>query len=1135
MRVNLQECAASGVSHDPYLDSFPALSVPAWFERIVAAYPDNLAVGGTDWQPTFGELNLIANRVAHAILRSGAAAGDRVAILMEHDAPMAAALIGVLKAGCVAAVFNAADPPMRHKQLIESAEPAVLLVAAACRAAGVDIAGNATVLCFDQVASNGPTDNPAFEISADRNALIMYTSGSTGQPNGVMWTHDSLIANARMAAWVSKVTPSDRVLLLASVGGGQGTNTLLTAVLSGASVWPFSAQQKGVHGLADYVAENAITVCVWSPSIFRHMAMTIRPDRRFPSVRSVRLSSEGATQQDFRIFERHFSDRCRLNHVLSSSETGAIAFLTLRPGDDVGEGALPVGRLFDGVTVELLDEAGRPAPDGEPGQLVVTSRSVAVGYWRNPELTAKRRFSSAGSQYRTVCTRDLARWNDTGMLEFVGRLERRVKIRGYTIELPEVEQALRTLPGLKAVVCSVFELPMCGPQLVASIVQDRTTDSNAGLHSATLRRQLRALLPRQMIPSTFVLTDELPLNASGKIDPGKLRELYEVRERNQSDRPTTDTELMIARIWGSALSLDDIGRHDDFFDLGGDSLTASVATASLQAEAGVEIDLGTFVAHSTVATMAELVGKLRSRTLARQGPKPAASTQFQEPAPQPLVPQELALREPALYEPTLQEPAPLSFAQQFYWETSQTAEAAAQHTGVGHVRLVGSLDRSALQAAMVSLFERYEMLRTSFREMDGQVVQIVDPTAALPLAFSDVSSHADPVISAQALLGDDRKRGFDLRRSPLVMFRLIRLNEREYWLSYASHHIVADAFSWRIFIRDLADCYDAEVNGADGVRFVVRRFADFARWQRAEFQPNSPKYRDALIGLIDEHLRGAFPKHTTYRNWLLWCLRRSYPKKTIQSTLIGFLLRTLFALPPPPAKPLPFRRQLPAAEANPTDGLIVWRLSSEVVRRLSELARDQGASYAAVRLATCAVALSEAIGSDAVAIATQFTNRSQPETRNVFGFCANPMAFALDCDGGLTFREFVRVVRDKLHRLQTQSRFPYDELQRIMHAWKIKPLRNAIHVNMATAAPPIRTRDLQLIKGEDSLRTPTIEFKFAALNDDRDDQLGFNAQLYDPAAIRDFADLLVRLFDVASRNPDLRLSELLAMSRRPAG
>ena len=639
--------AASDIAaHDPYADS-----IPVCFERIVDAHPLRLAVGGESWKPTYRELDLTANRLAHAILAGSGGPEDRVAVVMRHDAPMVAALLGAIKAGRVAVVLNPGEPPARLQQVLDAATPATIITDSLNEGIAADIAGGAEVIRFEACADEGPDHRPALSISADQPAFIVFSSGSTGRPNGALHIHGAAIATARTTARMMEVGPADRVLFLSSAGGGQGIATLFLALLSGASLWPFLASEKGVHGLADFLDTCGITSCTWSASIFRHMVMTIGPDRCFPAVHSIRIASETATLDDFHAFQRHFSDQCTLNYSLASSEAGHISRMSLRRGDAVGDGALPIGRVHDGVKIELLGEDGRAVPLGEPGELVVTSRSVTVGYWGDPALSAERISIPADAPaQRSLRTRDLVRWNEAGLLEFVGRLNRRVKIRGYAVELVEVDQALRGLPGIKEATTSIVERPQRQPQLAAFIIPEASAIENGTLQPAKLRRALRALLPRQMVPATFVFVDAFPLNANGKLDRDKLDEMLE--SRGTLEEPRTDTELMLARVWKDIFKLEDIGRQDDFVDLGGDSLSASVVAAWLQGEFGVEIDLGMFMSNPTLETLAALVDRLRKESVAGVDRSTV---------------------------PRRGGPLPLSFSQQFYWQSSRVPGAAGAH------------------------------------------------------------------------------------------------------------------------------------------------------------------------------------------------------------------------------------------------------------------------------------------------------------------------------------------------------------------------------------------------------------------------------------------------------------------------
>ena len=282
-------------------------------------------------------------------------------------------------------------------------------------------------------------------------------------------------------------------------------NTAWSALENGASLWAFAAAERGITGLADWIADRGITIYVSSSSLFRHFMATLPASMSFPRVRSIRLTAEAATSGDFNAFQQHFSDSCTFIHTLASSETGQIARIVLKRSDLVREGRLPVGYPADGVEVLLLDEAGMPVADGETGEIVVRSRYLFNGYWRNQELTAKLLSDDpAGGGLRRFRTGDFGRRRLDGMLEYIGRSDAMLKIRGNRIELAEVETTMRGLPGVADVIVRPQQEPGHEPQLVAYVVLKCDHVASA----ARLRAALRSVLPRQAVPSRFSFLDQ---------------------------------------------------------------------------------------------------------------------------------------------------------------------------------------------------------------------------------------------------------------------------------------------------------------------------------------------------------------------------------------------------------------------------------------------------------------------------------------------------------------------------------------------------------------------------------------------------------------------------------------------------
>jgi acyl carrier protein len=383
-------------------------------------------------------------------------------------------------------------------------------------------------------------------------------------------------------------TAKDRIPLFSSLSAGQGVVATWCALLNGAVLCPFPIAVNGTTGLRAWMIDQGITAYSSSASIFRQFMKTLDGnDIKFPLVRAVRLASESATSSDFALFQRHFAEHCSFVHTLSSSETGNISVSRLSRNDKVPEGRLAIGTLANGIEVLLLDERNQPVMPGEIGDIVVRGRYLAAGYWRQPAVTAER-FSGDIGGVRQFRTGDLGRINSEGRLEYVGRADSRVKIRGNRVELTEVEDALQRLPAVERAVVVSIEKANQEHWLTGYVVAGDGRWSEKGLRMA-----LRDLLPDHMIPSAMVLLDRFPVTSSGKIDREKLRQLSPLLSQQSisnrsaqgtSGDPRTKIQQTLLGLWCDVLKRRDIGCDDDFFLLGGDSLSAVDLLHRIEAE-----------------------------------------------------------------------------------------------------------------------------------------------------------------------------------------------------------------------------------------------------------------------------------------------------------------------------------------------------------------------------------------------------------------------------------------------------------------------------------------------------------------------------------------------------------------------
>lgn len=1045
-------------------------SVVKRFEGRVEMAPDGVALIGTRWQPTYAELDGCANRVARAILERGGIRGDRVCVIMRHDAPLLAAVIGILKAARTVVVLNPGDPPERLRRVVEDSDPHLLFADSEHRNLANrfgSVPGG--ILCLEDLPMGGSDSRPGIAPSPDSVAFLLYTSGSMGSPKGVMRSHEMICQNAHRYSLGMGFGPTDRMALLASLSGGQGVSTALGGLLNGAAVCPFPTMERGVTGLPEWIDGQEITVLTASTSLFRHFARTLPSGRRFPSVRLVRLASEPAFGGDLRTFKSHFESGCSLAHTLSCSEAGNIACHLATEGDENLEGQLPVGRPAAGVEVLLLDERGHEVADGETGALAVRSRFLSPGYWRDPALTEACFSNAETGGARIFRGGDLVRRRPDGLLVFAGRGDRLVKVRGYRIELSEVELALSRLPAVeRAIVLPRHDGGTENVRLNAFVVARSGHDCSR----ESLRAGLREIIPDYMIPTAFAVLPSIPLNAHGKVDQELLRRIDPVDFPSPGAAAAallSPTEASLAEVWSRTFGRDAIGPDDDFFDLGGDSLSAAVVAAHVHAIWQVELELRVFYDRPVLSDLAAEVDRRQS----------SASVVDRTP----------------LFRAPRDEPLPLSFQQERVWNFSQTPEASAGYTVSSSYRLVGHLDAAALLESLSHVMRRHEILRTTFEVRDGVPLQIIHPPTPVSLPFLDFSDSPDGDSQATSFLRRESKRPFDLATGPLLRFWLVRIRPDEHRLLRVNHHMISDGPSWKIFLRDLADTYDALRSGEPlpTPKSEPIQYADYAAWQRRNWDAAGESSREAVA-------------------W--W--------------------RGLLS-PPVAESTLPFQRPELVADAEVRDGLIEWGLDSAITLRLDDLARRERATFFGVRLAAFVALVAAETGESDVVIGTYVGNRRRPELFEVFGFFANIVTLRFCCDLSLSFRDWLREVSRVVNEIEARGEIPYEKLCEQLRASGVTPPEIRVIFSVSEQTRTLRFGEVELIWEERRMESMPWGFTLAIdqHNEHRRNRAAYDARNYDPAGVQRFLDRYRRLLRGIADTPGSPLVELINPDREP--
>lgn len=582
-------------------------SIPTLFEKQVAANPDKIAIKDGDASLTYSGLNQSANRLAHAILAQLGDQPEPVALLVEQGISAIIAIVGILKAG---KTYVPLDPTFPQPRLtaIAADSQARLLVA---NGTNLDLAEelwleDSLLLNLDELGQDLPDHNPELPIEPERYLNIMYTSGSSGQPKGVVQTHQNLVQN--LFAIDGGTQPDDRALLLHSHSFGASAATIFGALLRGARLCLYDLRQQGLNRLAGWLEAEKITLYHSVPTVFRHFLNLVEPDKVFESMRLVKLGGEPVLKSDAALFRRHFLPACQMRLTLGSTEAYAATYYFVDREHDYQALVLPIGKPVPGKEIFLWDAQGQSVPAGEIGEICIKSAYISPGYWRKPELTRAAFWPDpAGSKAMIYRTGDLGRMRPDGDLEHLGRKDSQVKIRGHRVEVAEIEQLLLEVAGVKqtAVVAHRVNDDL---RLVGYVVpQDQ-----AEIGPEALRQALLARFPNYMVPSTFVFLESLPLLPFGKVNRRALPLPDWERPSLQTPfaAPRTPAEEKLVGIWQAVLGLERVGIHDNFFDLGGHSLLATQAIARTNEAFGINLTVRDIFNVNTIAELALVVTQL---------------------------------------------------------------------------------------------------------------------------------------------------------------------------------------------------------------------------------------------------------------------------------------------------------------------------------------------------------------------------------------------------------------------------------------------------------------------------------------------------------------------------------------------
>lgn len=924
------------------------------FERQVEETPGAFAAEFEGEQLTYAELNARANQLAHHLRSLGVAPGVRVGLCLEHSLETLIALLGTLKAGGIYVPLEPAHPKAKLAFVLADAAIPVLLTQQGLveRLPETD----AKLLCLDtgwaEIAA-ASVENPRDAVNVSDTAYVIYTSGSTGQPKGVKIQHAAL---TNYIWWAKDVYLQNERLdfpLYSSLAFDLTITSIYTPLITGNKVVVYRNGNRELPLLA-VMRDNKVGVLKLTPS---HLSIIKENDNSRSRMKRLIVGGEAFESKLAGAIHRSFGGHVEIFNEYGPTEATVGCMVHKYDPELDTRLMVPIGSPAANTQIYVLDEQLNPVSENVVGELYIAGDGLTEGYLNREELTRERcvenPFAPGKRMYRSG---DLARRLPEGGLELLGRRDDQVKFHGYRVELNEIRSNLNKHPQVTDCIVVVSKDKHSYDVMIAYYVSQQELDAGQ------LRSFLAEHIIEETIPNIFAHLKKLPLTLNGKVNLQALPTLAEIKQAQQRvfDAPRTDIEKMLAGIWAHTLNVEQVGAHDNFFELGGHSLIATQLISRIREAFAVDAQLSTLFESPTVAGLAAKIEAIGSA--------------------------ERQVTTPPIKRVSRDSELPLSYSQQRLWFLDQLNPGNTSYNIHKSVRFKGQLDIPVLKQTLTEIVKRHESLRTSFPARNGSPVQVIAPAQQFELEVVNLEAFAidEREVQTHRLATEERCRPFDLAGDPMLRARLLRLDAEEHVLLFTMHHIVSDAWSMGVLVREVTALYDVISKGQPStLPELPIQYADFAHWQRG---------------------------------WL---------HGEVGAMHLFYWTRQLARLP----QMLEFPTDHPRPTVQNYQGAYhTQAFSKDRSAALKALSNRQGVTLFMTLLSAFHIVIGHYSNRDEIAIGIDVANRNRTETEGLIGLFVNQLVLLIDQSGDLCFRQFLDRVRELSLAGYAHQDLPFDRL-----------------------------------------------------------------------------------------------------------
>ncbi len=1041
-------------------------------------YPDKIALIADNQQMTYRELDDLSNRLAVFLQKQGVKVDECVGLCIDRSCQMIVGILGILKAGGAYVPLDPKYPEERISFMAKDANLRYFLSQSKMLDFLSGIPGEKILIDLEWEKILFETGLPQKVAKPDSLCYVIYTSGSTGQPKGVMIEHHSLVNLALTQAKYYSLSPQDRLLQFISLSFDAAAEEIYPALVSGAAlVLPNADIDFSAKPFFDYCEDNGVSILHFPVALWHELTsqvdrlgMTVPASLRLNVVGGESPSPTWLTVWNEAISRTNMQHDPEFVNAYGPTETTVSALnYKIRATDwnTIPGNTIPIGRPINNTQVFIFDQYLQLVPIGISGELFIGGEGVARGYFNQPQLTSEVFIDNPYKPgHRIYRSGDVARYLPDGNIEFIGRVDQQVKIRGYRVELQEIEKVLITIPGIQDATVVVKKLDS-GTHLVGYYVSEGVDFQND-----SLRGVLSEKLPVYMIPSVFISLDQIPKTPSGKIDRRSLPEPDFSSFHSEFRAPRNPMEEVLVNIWETILGRHSIGINDNFFELGGHSLSATQLASRIRDAFQVDLPLKDIFAYPTIKVLAELITNEKLSGAAVQIPSIGTQTRTGE--------------------------IPLSFSQQRLWFLDQLSPGNLFYNIPIVLKLNGSLDFSILTWCINQIIHRHEVLRTTYHTSNGKPVQIIHQSMNVDIPIVDLTKSnpiSDPKMVEEMILAEINLP-FDLSKGPLIRTKVIKTGESDYYFICTMHHIITDAWSITIMIKELVHLYQAyqftkdETVALKKLPQLSLQYADYSIWQR---------------------------------NWL------QGEELTRQ---MNYWIQQLEGMPR--ILDLPTDHPRPAMQSS-MGGTISFDFDPELSDKIKNLSRDLGATLFITLLAGFQALLHRYCSQDDILVGTPVANRNHTEIENLIGFFVNTLVIKSSFSGKPSFREHLKSVRTTALDAYAHQDFPFELLVEAL-----QPERNLSHTPIFQAAFSLQTVSMPELDIQDVEITPfgvnsgNSKYDLTLVMEEKSNCLAgtleYNAEIFEEKTIVRMMQHFESLFAGIVANPDEAISNLPILS-----